>query len=63
MIRRQYPKHVADGEAGRGFTEEEIRLNYNSLFIDLECPECGYVVALSMNPGSEKKCPRCGSEE
>ena len=61
MYRRQYPKH--DGaEQDRGFTVDEIRRGLHLVYIDLECPHCGYIVSLANHRRRESVCPRCGGE-
>ena len=62
MRRKQYPNHNGPEEE-RGFTAEEIRRGFHLLYVDLECPHCGFVVSLAnlrSKSSDEALCPRCG---
>lgn len=49
-IRRQYSPE-------EGFTKEEMRRNIHTIWIDLECSDCGKVVSLANNNGDSNPCP------
>jgi ribosomal protein S27E len=46
----------------RGFTEEEIRRNIHTLYIDVQCVSCGKNQSLAQVGGWGGKCIRCGGE-
>jgi hypothetical protein len=50
-IQRQY-------SPPEGFTADEIKRNLHTVYIDLECSVCGYVISMANNSGT-KPC-RCG---
>ena len=56
---KQYPKHNGP-EEDRGFTADEIRRGEHTLYIDVECEECGKVQSFAMSPNGI--CIKCGGK-
>ncbi len=43
-----------------GFTAEEMRKGWWTLYVDVKCEDCGKEYAASCVGGIGGKCPRCG---